>query len=242
MLTPAARPGDLGVHLVRGGVAQRVHRLEHELALRGQPQAARAQLVGQRRPAGHRSGTSAGRCGDGCGAHGPMRMRRLGCPACPTNVWSLSSASGVVPADTPILRADDLGALRGDGIFETMHVRDGQAWLLDEHLDRMAALGRPAGLTPARPRPRWSSWSDRRCAAWPAGARGRCGWSAPAGRRTAAARSPSSPPSPPVPEPTAPGPPRRASPVVTASLGLAGRAAAGARPGCSAGPRPSRTR
>jgi len=45
--------------------------------------------------------------------------------------------TGVVPADTAILRADDLGVLRGDGIFETMHVRDGQAWLLDEHLARM---------------------------------------------------------------------------------------------------------
>jgi 4-amino-4-deoxychorismate lyase len=45
---------------------------------------------------------------------------------------------GVVPADTPILRADDLGALRGDGVFETLHVRGGQPWLLDEHLDRMA--------------------------------------------------------------------------------------------------------
>lgn len=45
---------------------------------------------------------------------------------------------GVVPADTPILRADDLGALRGDGIFETMHIREGRAWLLDRHLDRMA--------------------------------------------------------------------------------------------------------
>jgi 4-amino-4-deoxychorismate lyase len=45
--------------------------------------------------------------------------------------------TGVVPADTPILRADDLGVVRGDGIFETMHVRDGQAWLLDEHLARM---------------------------------------------------------------------------------------------------------
>ena len=44
---------------------------------------------------------------------------------------------GVVPAETPILRADDLGALRGDGIFETMHVRDGRAWLVDEHLARM---------------------------------------------------------------------------------------------------------
>jgi 4-amino-4-deoxychorismate lyase len=46
---------------------------------------------------------------------------------------------GVVPADTPILRADDLGALRGDGIFETMLVRAGQATLVDEHLDRLTA-------------------------------------------------------------------------------------------------------
>jgi 4-amino-4-deoxychorismate lyase len=42
-----------------------------------------------------------------------------------------------VPADTPILRADDLGVLRGDGVFETMHVRAGKPWLLDEHLARM---------------------------------------------------------------------------------------------------------
>jgi 4-amino-4-deoxychorismate lyase len=46
--------------------------------------------------------------------------------------------AGVIPADSPVLRADDLGVVRGDGIFETMHVRDGQAWLLEEHLARMA--------------------------------------------------------------------------------------------------------
>lgn len=45
---------------------------------------------------------------------------------------------GRVPADAPILRADDLGVLRGDGVFETMHVRQGAPWLLDEHLSRMA--------------------------------------------------------------------------------------------------------
>jgi 4-amino-4-deoxychorismate lyase len=68
---------------------------------------------------------------------------------------------GLVAADTPILRADDLGALRGDGIFETMHVRPvppdgaaaagepqpgparstaatGRIWLIDEHLARLA--------------------------------------------------------------------------------------------------------
>ena len=59
---------------------------------------------------------------------------------------------GVVPADTPILRADDLGALRGDGIFETMHVRRGHAWLLDEHLARMARSGGAPRSRAARPR------------------------------------------------------------------------------------------
>jgi 4-amino-4-deoxychorismate lyase len=45
---------------------------------------------------------------------------------------------GLVPADQPLLRADDLGVLRGDGVFESMHLRRGRPWLLDEHLDRMA--------------------------------------------------------------------------------------------------------
>lgn len=45
---------------------------------------------------------------------------------------------GVVPADTPVLPATDLGVVRGDGVFETMHVRAGRAWLRDEHLARMA--------------------------------------------------------------------------------------------------------
>jgi 4-amino-4-deoxychorismate lyase len=45
---------------------------------------------------------------------------------------------GLVPVETPILRADDLGALRGDGIFETIHVRGGTPWQLDAHMNRMA--------------------------------------------------------------------------------------------------------
>jgi 4-amino-4-deoxychorismate lyase len=55
--------------------------------------------------------------------------------------------AGVVPADTPILRADDLGVLRGDGIFETVHIRQGRAWLLDRHLDRMASSARVMNLS-----------------------------------------------------------------------------------------------
>jgi 4-amino-4-deoxychorismate lyase len=45
---------------------------------------------------------------------------------------------GVVDSDEPILCADDLGVLRGDGVFETINVRDGQAFLLEAHLARMA--------------------------------------------------------------------------------------------------------
>jgi 4-amino-4-deoxychorismate lyase len=73
---------------------------------------------------------------------------------------------GVVPADTPILRADDLGALRGDGIFETMHVREGKAWLLDEHLDRME---RSAALMelPLPHRDTMAGLAQQALAAWP---------------------------------------------------------------------------
>jgi 4-amino-4-deoxychorismate lyase len=45
---------------------------------------------------------------------------------------------GLVDPATPVLRADDLGLLRGDGIFEAVHVRGGKPWMLDEHLARLA--------------------------------------------------------------------------------------------------------
>jgi 4-amino-4-deoxychorismate lyase len=40
--------------------------------------------------------------------------------------------------DQPQLRVDDLGLLRGDGVFETVLVVDGQPRELDPHLDRLA--------------------------------------------------------------------------------------------------------
>lgn len=40
--------------------------------------------------------------------------------------------------DLPQLRADDLGVMRGDGIFETILVVDGKPRELDPHLDRLA--------------------------------------------------------------------------------------------------------
>jgi len=74
---------------------------------------------------------------------------------------------GVVSAQTPILRADDLGAARGDGIFETMHVRDGKPWLLDEHLTRMARSAALLGLDlPGEAALR--GLVDQAVAAWPA--------------------------------------------------------------------------
>ncbi|HET8682692.1 MAG TPA: aminotransferase class IV [Micromonosporaceae bacterium] len=79
--------------------------------------------------------------------------------------------TGVVPAETPILRGHDLGVLRGDGVFETLHVRDGVPWLLDEHLARMARSA--ARLELALPaRPTLAGLVAEACAAWPAGVEG----------------------------------------------------------------------
>jgi 4-amino-4-deoxychorismate lyase len=73
--------------------------------------------------------------------------------------------TGVVPAETPILRADDLGVLRGDGVFETMHVRGGRPWLLDEHLARMAASAARLDLV-LPPREALVELTAQVCAAW----------------------------------------------------------------------------
>jgi 4-amino-4-deoxychorismate lyase len=52
----------------------------------------------------------------------------------------LVTIDGVVAdPDTPLLFADDLAAVRGDGVFETLLVRDGRACLVDAHLRRLAA-------------------------------------------------------------------------------------------------------
>jgi 4-amino-4-deoxychorismate lyase len=74
---------------------------------------------------------------------------------------------GVVPIETPVIRADDLGALRGDGAFETMHVRGGQPFLLAEHLDRMAHSAKLLDLAlPSRAA--LEELTGQACAAWPA--------------------------------------------------------------------------
>ena len=60
----------------------------------------------------------------------------------------------VHPSDAPLLHADDLAAVRGDGVFETLLVRDGSPCLVEAHLQR---LTQSAGLMdlPAPDLPGW---------------------------------------------------------------------------------------
>lgn len=60
----------------------------------------------------------------------------------------------VVTADHPVGHVDDPMFLRGDGVFETLLVRDGRACLLEAHLER---LGRSAAIV-GLPRPDLDRW------------------------------------------------------------------------------------
>src|SRR5512132_289775 len=55
---------------------------------------------------------------------------------------------------TPLLHADDLAVVRGDGIFESLLVRDGRPCLLEAHLGRLTQSARLMEL-PAPDLPRW---------------------------------------------------------------------------------------
>lgn len=57
---------------------------------------------------------------------------------------------------TPLLHADDLAAVRGDGIFETLLVRDGGPCLLEAHLSRLTHSAHLLDL-PDPDLPRWRS-------------------------------------------------------------------------------------
>ncbi|KUI30990.1 aminodeoxychorismate lyase [Mycobacterium sp. GA-2829] len=57
-------------------------------------------------------------------------------------------------AQTPLLHADDLAAVRGDGIFETLLIRDGRPCLLEAHLGRLAQSARMMEL----PEPEGDHW------------------------------------------------------------------------------------
>lgn len=66
----------------------------------------------------------------------------------------------------PFLRADDLGVLRGDGIFETILVARGQPREMGPHLDRMANSAHLMGM-PLPERGTWQRAADAVIGAWP---------------------------------------------------------------------------
>src|SRR5437763_2949216 len=55
---------------------------------------------------------------------------------------------GVVPPDSPVLRADDEGVLRGRAVFETLRVYDGRPFELHAHVDRLTASAARLRLPP----------------------------------------------------------------------------------------------
>jgi 4-amino-4-deoxychorismate lyase len=55
---------------------------------------------------------------------------------------------------SPLLHADDLAAVRGDGIFETLLIRDGAACLVEPHLQRLTHSARLMDL----PKPDVAAW------------------------------------------------------------------------------------
>lgn len=72
---------------------------------------------------------------------------------------------GVIPAGQPFLTADDLGLTRGDGIFTTMNVRDGNPWLLEDHLLRLQASAANMGLDIPSPET-LAELAGQACAQW----------------------------------------------------------------------------
>jgi 4-amino-4-deoxychorismate lyase len=113
--------------------------VEHQLALRSEPQAAITQQIGKL-------------------GHAPMIM-----PVVPVLAVL---GRGLLPADSSFIRADDLGLTRGDGIFETMHVRRGLPWLLDEHLRRFYESAALLDLEAPNP-VALTDLAAQACAEWP---------------------------------------------------------------------------
>lgn len=87
------------------------------------------------------------------------------------SVVALLDGTLVDPAE-PLLRPDDLGVLRGEGVFETTLVVDGHPRDLDQHLLRMAVSAEMTGLQVPPPE-RWRTGVDAVVAAWTATGRDR---------------------------------------------------------------------
>ena len=69
------------------------------------------------------------------------------------------------PPGTPLLHADDLAAVRGDGVFETLLVRDGGACLVESHLQRLSQSAKLMDL-PAPDLPGWRRAIDAATREW----------------------------------------------------------------------------
>ncbi|MCW2599202.1 MAG: aminotransferase class [Frankiales bacterium] len=65
-----------------------------------------------------------------------------------------------VDATTPVVRADDLGVLRGESVFETARIAAGRAVFLDAHLRRLAASAERLDI--ALPRG-WEALAEAAC-------------------------------------------------------------------------------
>ena len=72
------------------------------------------------------------------------------------------------PPGTPLLHADDLAAVRGDGIFETLLVRDGGACLVESHLQRLTQSAKSMDL-PEPDLPGWRHAIEEAARRWAAG-------------------------------------------------------------------------
>ncbi len=72
------------------------------------------------------------------------------------------------PPGTPLLHADDLAAVRGDGAFETLLVRDGGPCLVESHLQRLTQSAKFMDL-PAPDLPAWRRAIDLATRQWTAG-------------------------------------------------------------------------
>jgi 4-amino-4-deoxychorismate lyase len=72
------------------------------------------------------------------------------------------------PPGSPLLHADDLAAVRGDGAFETLLVRDGGACLVEPHLQRLTQSAKLMDL-PEPDLPSWRRAIDLATREWAAG-------------------------------------------------------------------------
>lgn len=67
--------------------------------------------------------------------------------------------------DAPLLHADDLASVRGDGVFETLLVREGRACLTEAHLNRLAHSAKLLDL-PAPDLAVWRAGIEKAAAEW----------------------------------------------------------------------------